>query len=183
MYADNSLTPREAIRLCELGTLAQETASSKDSLHYDDLVYAVRYFVSRITGPSLDLMGESIELLRYEGLVESDDEESANPALQLTEAGKETLQTLLKANLRTGNSELNELIIALKFRFLHFLSPEDQRAQADQFIDICDTELARLDDLLAHHEAEGGNLTDWLKHDIQRLEARLDWLTDFRGKL
>ena len=73
MYADNSLTPREAIRLCALGTLAHETSIWVLVLPYDDLVFAVRHFVSHITGPSLDLMGESIELLRYEGLVESDD--------------------------------------------------------------------------------------------------------------
>ena len=183
MYADNSLTPREAIRLCALGTLAHDTSSGTESLRYDDLVFAVRHFVSRITGPSLDLMGESIELLRYEGLVESDDAESANPSLKLTETGQATLQTLLKANLRAGNSELNELIIALKFRFLHLLLQADQRAQADQFIDMCDTELARLDDLLAHHDSEGGHLIEWLKHDIHRLEARLSWLTVFRDKL
>ena len=183
MYADNSLTPREAIRLCALGTLAHDTSLGTESLRYDDLVFAVRHFVSRITGPSLDLMGESIELLRYEGLVKSDDGESANPSLKLTETGRSTLQNLLKANLRAGNSELNELIIALKFRFLHLLSPEDQRAQADQFIDLCDTELARLDDLLAHHASECGHFTEWLKHDIHRLENRLSWLTAFRDKL
>ena len=183
MYADNSLTPREAIRLCALGTLAYDTSSGTESLRYDDLVFAVRHFVSRITGPSLDLMGESIELLRYEGLVKSDDGESANPSLKLTETGRSTLQTLLKANLRAGNSELNELIIALKLRFLHLLSRKDQLAQVDQFIDMCDTELSRLDDLLAHHDSEGGHFTEWLKHDIHCLEDRLRWLTVFREKL
>ena len=66
MYADNTLTPREAIRLCALGLLA---AGPKP---YDDIVFAVRHFVSRMTGPSLDLMGESIELLRFEGLIAGD---------------------------------------------------------------------------------------------------------------
>ena len=183
MYADNSLTPREAIRLCALGTLAHETSSGTDSLPYDDLVFAVRHFVSHITGPSLDLMGESIELLRHEGLVKSNDTESANPSLKLTETGRATLQTLLKANLRAGNSELNELIFALKFRFLHLLLHEDQRDQADQFIEMCDTELARLEDLIAHHDTEGSYLIEWLKHDIRRLETRLNWLTGLRDKL
>ena len=67
MYADNSLTPRETIRLCALGTLAQQPRGK--TMTYDDLVSSVRHFVSRITGPSLDLMGESIELLRYEGFI------------------------------------------------------------------------------------------------------------------
>ena len=111
MYADNSLTPREAIRLCALGILAQETSSRAKPLHYDDLVFSVRHFVSRITGPSLDLMGESIELLRYEGLVESEDAQNVNPSLKITETGRASLQTLLKANLRAGNSDLNELLL------------------------------------------------------------------------
>lgn len=183
MYADNSLTPREAIRLCALGTLAHKASSGLVSLQYDDLVFEVRHFVSRITGPSLDLMGESIELLRYEGLVESDNAENANPSLRLTETGQNTLQILLKANLRAGHRELNELIIALKFRFFHLLTLEDQRAQADQLIDICDTELARLDDLLAYHGPDGGHFNEWLKHDILHLEARLDWLSRFRRNL
>jgi len=183
MYADNSLTPREAIRLCALGTLAQGTSSNVETLAYDDLVFAVRHFVSRITGPSLNLMGESIELLRYEGLVESEDENTPNPDLRLTENGRQTLQTLLKSNLRAGNNELNELIIALKFRFLHLLPQEDQRAQVDQLIDLCDTELVRLDDLRSHHGEESGHLIEWLKHDIQHLEARLSWLIEFRERL
>ena len=168
MYADNSLTPREAIRLCALGILVHETSSSRKSLHYDDLVFSVRHFVSRITGPSLDLMGESIELLRYEGLVECGDSESANPSLKLTETGRATLQMLLRTNLRAGNSELNELIIALKFRFLHLLAPQDQRAQADQFIDVCDSELARLDDLLTHHDTKGGHFTEIPKRGVKK---------------
>ena len=183
MYADNSLTPREAIRLCALGTLAHHTSTGTGSLPYDDLVFAVRHFVSRITGPSLNLMGESIELLRYEGLVRSDDGESANPSLKLTETGRSTLQTLLRTNLRAGNSELNELIVALKFRFLHLLPPEDQCAQVDQFIDMCDTELARLHDLLTHHTSEVDYFSEWVKHDVHRLEDRLSWLTVFRDKL
>ena len=64
MYADNTLTPKEAIRLCALGTLAA------GPIRYADLATSIRHFISRITGPSLDLMAESIELLRYEGLVD-----------------------------------------------------------------------------------------------------------------
>ena len=57
-------------------------------------------FVSRITGPSLDLMGESIELLRYEGLIESNDAQNANPSLKITETGRASLQTLFEGKLR-----------------------------------------------------------------------------------
>ena len=37
------------------------------------LANAVRHFISRILGPSLELMGTSIELLKYEGLAEAVD--------------------------------------------------------------------------------------------------------------
>ena len=71
MYSDSTLTPREAIRLCALGTLAGRSQATSSPMTYDELASAVRHFVSRITGPSLDLMGESIELLRFEGLAEA----------------------------------------------------------------------------------------------------------------
>ena len=147
MYADHSLTPRETIRLCALGTLAQQT--NDQPLMYDDLVFAVRHFVSRITGPSLDLMGESIELLRHEGLVKILDIDSvSNPRLIITNEGRAVLKTLLLAKIRVGNNDLNKLVTALKFRFLHLLPLDDQIKQADNFLEICDTELTRLNDLL-----------------------------------
>jgi len=65
MFADNTLTPKEAIRLCALGTLAL----AEQPLRYSELASAIRHFTSRITGPSLDIMGTSIELLKFEGLV------------------------------------------------------------------------------------------------------------------
>ena len=46
MYTDNTLTPKEAIRLCALGTLAIAP------LRYGDLAVAIRHFVSRVIGPT-----------------------------------------------------------------------------------------------------------------------------------
>jgi hypothetical protein len=175
MYTDNTLTPREAVRLCALGTLAGQTMS------YDDLVFSVRHFVSRITGPSLELMGESIELLRFEGLIEPQD--GAESDLIVTPAGHDALVTLLSANIRSGSSDVNELVMALKFRFLHILDTVEQRSQTDLFLEACETELARLEDLRNHHEADGGYLTGWLDLDIQRLEVRLTWLEAFKEGL
>ena len=54
MYRDNSLMPKEAVRLAVLETLMQA-----GSLHYADLAGAIRHFTSRIVGRSLDLMGTS----------------------------------------------------------------------------------------------------------------------------
>lgn len=179
MYADNTLTPKEAIRLCALGTLAG------GAMRYADLATEVRHFISRITGPSLELMAESIELLRYEGLVDAEGgEERLDEAMvTITAAGRETLQTLLVANLRPGNSDLNELVVALKFRFLHLLSGEQRDDQMEILIEACETDLARLEDLRDHHASDAGYLIDWLDHDIGRLKSRLSWLNDFRQRI
>ena len=179
MYPDNTLTPKEAIRLCALGTLAQ------GPLRYDALANAVRHFISRILGPSPELMGTSIELLKYEGLVEVVD--GAGPGdeaeLAITVAGRSQLETLITANLRSGASELNKVVMTLKFRFLHLLDIEGQRAQADLLVDVCANELARLDDLRQHHAGDPGFLIPWLDNDIDLLESRIGWLEAFREGL
>ena len=138
MYSDNTLTPRETIRLCALGTLAGNSITMGQTMPYDDLVHAVRHFVSRITGPSLELMGESIELLRFEGLADTiENTDASNPTLVITTAGIIALKTLLIANIRSRNSDLNELVIALKFRFFHLLSAEDQINQINLITEVC----------------------------------------------
>ena len=179
MYADNTLTPKEAIRLCALGTL------TSGPLRYGELVTSVRHFVSHILGPSLEMMGTSIELLKYEGLIEARDgvgmEDDA--VLEITPVGREALNDLLTTNIRAAATELNKLIIALKFRFLHLLDAEEQRIQADLLIDVCENELARLDELQTHHSADEGYLGAWLNHDIKMLEGNLAWLEAFRDKI
>ena len=147
-------------------------------MRYDELVTAIRHFVSRISGPSLDLMGESIELLGYEGLVSlvetGPDHDDAE--VSITDDGRDMLKTLLLANLRAGASSLNELIMALKFRFLHVLEPGDQKAQLELFMDAAESDLARIEDLRRHHADDQGFLPGWLDHDMDLLEARLAWL-------
>jgi len=151
---------------------------------YDDLARAVRHFVSRITGPSLELMGESIELLRFEGLTNIiGNTDTSNPTLVITQAGIKALNTLLLANIRPGNNGLNELVVALKFRFFHLLSVVDQTDQINLITEVCEIELARLEDLHNYHKGDPGFITDWLKHDINRLKTRLEWLHNFNSKL
>lgn len=178
MFADNTLTPKEAVRLCALGLIAGEP------MRYSVLAGAVRHFLSRVAGPSLDLMGLSVELLRYEGLVQAVDGQGMedDALIAVTEAGRRELKTLLTARLRPG-SDLSKLIIALKFRFLHLLEPAEQRAQAEMLMDACESELARLLDLRQHHADDGGHLLAWLDHDIESLEARLAWLEEFSRAL
>ena len=93
MFSDNSLLPKETIRLAALGIL------SENPMIYADLANAVRQFVGRIAGSSLEMTGLSIELLRYEGLVYAS-EEGASAVLSLTETGHDELLTLLKATVR-----------------------------------------------------------------------------------
>ncbi len=179
MFNDNTLTPREAVRLCALGILAQEPMS------YAALATAIRHFTGRILGPSLDLMGTSIELLKYEGFVESsgDGGMEDDADLVITGEGRRELTTLLTANLRAAATEMNKLIIALKFRFLHLLDRDDRLAQADLLLNVTENELARLIDLRQYHAQDRGYLVEWLDHDIEILESRLEWLKSFRERI
>ncbi|MBL6929589.1 MAG: hypothetical protein ISR44_10495 [Rhodospirillales bacterium] len=176
MYADNTLTPKEAIRLCALGTLALGPR------HYAALANAVRHFTGHMLGPSLDLMGTSIELLKYEGLIEAVDagDTEGEAQIRITESGLTELRTLLTAGLRSGAAELNKLLVALKFRFLHLLDTEDRIAQVDLLIELCENELARLDDLRHYHAGDDGFVVDWLDHEVGQAQSRLVWLGEFK---
>lgn len=179
MYADNTLTPKEATRLCVLGTLAQE-----GKMTYSALATAARHFIARIAGPSLDLMGQSIELLKYEGLIAAEGSGLEDDALmEVTDKGLEELHALLRAKLRSGSGDLNSLIVALKFRFLHLLPRDDRIDQAEMLAEAWETELARLEDLRAHHSNEGGFLVPWLDYEIDEHERHLEWLESFRTGL
>lgn len=179
MFADNTLTPKEAVRLCALGTLALRPT------RYGALANSIRHFISRITGPSLDVMGVSIELLKYEGLIEAIDGEGMEDDAELiiTEDGRQELHILLTANVRPAATEISKLVVALKFRFLHLLEKTERRIQAELLIEVTENELARLDDLRQHHSEDEGFLVTWLDHDISLLETRLAWLEEFESSL
>jgi DNA-binding PadR family transcriptional regulator len=177
MFSDRTLTPKEATRLAALGTLAL------GPMTYSDLATEIRHFTGSVIGPSPEIMGHSIELLRYEDLIETCGRVESDHLLRLTEKGHKEIETLLTANLRAAGTALNKLVIALKFRFLHLLPPADQCAQADLLVDVCEQELARLADLRGHHATGEGYLAEWLEHDIELLEQRLRWLTAFRNRL
>ncbi|RAU22694.1 hypothetical protein CU669_06685 [Paramagnetospirillum kuznetsovii] len=181
MFADHTLTPKEAVRLCALGTIASRP------MRYSELAGSVRHFTSRIMGPSLDLMGTSIELLRYEGLVEAIAGKGMEDDAQLTisAAGRRELHSLLTARLRPA-SDLSKLVMALKIRFLDLLEPAERREQIDLLMSGVESELARLMDLRdanAQEDGQNGALASWLDHDISLLQSRLDWLEAFCAKL
>ncbi|HYB09306.1 MAG TPA: hypothetical protein VEJ16_06530 [Alphaproteobacteria bacterium] len=174
MYRDKTLIPTEAIRLCALGLLADGPQT------YAEVASAVRHFASRIMGPSLDILGTSIELLRLEGLVEPDG--VADPPdktrLRITEAGRAELLTLLKSRVRAPLDDLNKLVTALKLRFFHLLSGAEQREQLDLLIEATEGEINRLADLRAC--SRQGWLARWLDHDIAQLQVRKGWFESRR---
>ncbi|MEE8285043.1 MAG: hypothetical protein V3R63_08675, partial [Alphaproteobacteria bacterium] len=75
MYPDHSLMPKEAVHLAALGILAEGPRT------YADLAAVVRDFTSHVVGPNLDLMGTSIQLLSFEGLITA--EEGMGPSQML----------------------------------------------------------------------------------------------------
>lgn len=181
MYRDNSLIPIEAVRLCALGRLA------RGRMRYAELAGEVRHFISRMIGPSLDLLGTSIELLRLEGLVEAVDgpgdfkggmEDDAT--LAITEAGRTAFRELMRANVRSPGSDIGKLVLALKLRFIDLLSPDDRREVIEGMADILRGEKARLNDL--HRGLSGGDgdpLTKWLDLEIAQVDERLEWCEKF----
>lgn len=171
MYKDNSLIPSEAVRLAALGLLAKRPRV------YADLARDVRHFTARIVGPSLDLLGPSLELLKVEGLIEAADPKAPHDAqtVRLTREGDVELQRLMNANLRGPMGEVNKLIVALKLHFLDLLTPEQRRQQLEMLMEVCDRELIRLNDLRAHHTESDSALIPWLDHEIEEVQGRRDW--------
>jgi DNA-binding PadR family transcriptional regulator len=169
MFKD-SLIPAEAIRLAALGLLAEAPR------HYGELAAEIRHFTSRLVGPSLDLMGTSLELLRYEGLIEAVDGKgmSDNAVLRLTRSGSAALTGLLKAQLRAPTSDMNRLALLLKLRFLPLLPEAEQQEQLALVADSLESERARLDELRQH--AAPGLFRDWLEGDLALIDDRIAWL-------
>jgi DNA-binding PadR family transcriptional regulator len=176
MYADNTLTPKETVRFCALGLLTDGPRT------YSELAISIRHFIDRIQGASLDVLGTSVELLKYEGLIITFESDGDN-TLQITDKGHKELITLLTANIRANSSDQNKLIEALKFRFFHLLDRPKQSYQTDLLIDRAEQELLRLFDLRDHYIQEPGHIVDWLDQGIGELEGRLKWLCTFKSKV
>ncbi len=177
MYRDNTLIPSEAIRLLALGILATR------EMDYGGLASEVRHFAGHIVGPSLELIGAPIEVLKVEGLIEPLDEAAADGPLRITEAGRGEFMRLLTSSVRSPISDINKLIITLKMRFMHLLEPEDQRIQTEIMVEICERQLVRLTELRARHTEAPGHLSGFLDHEIAQTRERLDWFRDLQESL
>jgi len=179
MYRDNTLMPTEAVRLAALGALAGA------EMRYAELAEDVRHFTDRIIGPALDLSGVPVELMIVEGLIEPVDGAGMreNARLRLTDAGWDALRHLLCSNVRAPINDINKLIIALKMRFLHLLTPDERCRQVKMLVSMLEAELDRLTDLRATYAGEPGYFLDWLDQDIAAARERLAWFTELRDRL
>jgi len=167
MFRDRSLIPAEAIRLMALGLLAEAPRA------YGDLAGEIRYFTSNFVGPSLDLMGSSIEVLRTQGLIAAVDGQgmSDNAVMRLLPAGRSMLDELLRARLGQGQGDINRLALRLKLRFLALLPEPEQEEQRAHILESIESELARLADIRRRSAGAPEIFRDWLDRDIAALEA------------
>lgn len=173
MFNDRSLVPAEAVRLLALGALMERDR------HYGELATEIRFFTQRIVGPSLDLLGSSLELLCIEGLAEDTAQKKSggvqeSSVLRITHRGKDMFEALMGAQLRAPINDVGKLVLLLKLRFLALLPLPAQEEQLDLLHDIVTTERARAEEL--RREFEGKPMADWIAFDVRLSEKRLEWL-------
>ena len=171
LYRDNSLIPRETIKMAALGALIERARS------YDDIANEVRSFISRIVGPSLELMGTSIELLKLEGLIETvnDNDKGDSSLLQLSPTGLQELKAYLRSNRKSGGAELNKLVIALKLRFIDILDDDERRDQLLAIRDMYHNEKRRLEDLKNQTTWLTGFLLESIELDLFLVNKKIEW--------
>jgi len=170
MYRDNTLIPAEAIRLAALGELFGGAKT------YGALASSIRHVVARLVGPSLDLLGSSLEVLHLEGLIAPVDggEVGEDTLLTVTDDGRALFARLMASAVRAPMNDVSRLVIALKLKYLAHLDPEERNAQVDMMIELFEADRNRLEDLRRGEDA--GLLTQWLDLDIAQAETRLSWL-------
>lgn len=189
MYRDKSLLPQQALRLAALGALMLAPT------RYADLAVELRQFSGLVVGPSLDLLGSSIELLRFEGLITASGESaSGEPAsgesgagdgaaaiLTLTPAGRAAFFTLMDAPLRAPMNDVTRLVILLKLRFVHLLEADAQQEQLEILIDLLEGEAVRHREISARFANTNPFFGHWLAADIANLERRIEVLKRCRA--
>lgn len=171
MYRDNTLIPTEAVRLAALGCLVEGERT------YSELASELRYFIARMIGPSLDLLGTSLDLMCYEGLAIPAEEASPgsqeisdSTVLRITDEGREAFRALMASNVRAPVNDVTKLVVALKLRFLPLLVESERADQLEAMAEMCEQELVRLRDLQAAYGE--GLLGRWLSDEVDALVAR-----------
>lgn len=174
MFSDRSLVPKEAVRLIALGALVERERC------YGDLAREIRFLGARVIGPSLDLLGSSLEVLKLEGLAEvapgGEGKPTDDQPLRITEGGRAAFEALMGASVRPPLNDIGRLVLLMKLRFLPLLSHEAQLDQLDLLEEAYVSQEARYRELIA--EAGDGPLAEWLGIDADQSAARLRWLRD-----
>lgn len=170
MVEEDALLPAQAARLTALGVLAEGPR------RYADLAREVTHFTGGILGQTLDLMGTSLQLLRYEGLIEAAGGAGMidNAEMRLTAAGRAALVRLLKAGLHAPAVEVNRLVLALKLRFLPILDKADRGEVRAQIQEWYAAEIARYEELRARHGTHSAPFRRWLDREIALARERLE---------
>lgn len=177
MQRERPWTPAEALRLTALGLLA-----CRAPMRYAALANEVRLFAASYGSSPTDAMSSSIELLRFEGLVEiaappGDPADPGAVTLALSAAGRGELERLLRAPVKAAGAWAR-LSMALKMRFLHLLRDDDRALQCELLAEAFEGELARLLALRARLAGEHPHFLSWLDRDIDRARADLAWFQE-----
>ncbi len=174
MYRDNTLIPAEAIRLAALGELCGGEKT------YGDLAAGIRYVVARLVGPSLDLLGSSLEVLHLEGLIEPVEEGAVGEGtpLRITDTGRALFARLMASAVRAPMNDVSRLVIALKLKYLCHLEAAERANQVEMLTELFEADRNRLEDL--RRGENDGLLSAWLDLDIAQAETRLAWLNDLK---
>lgn len=174
MQRERPWTPAEALRLAALGLLA-----CRGPMRYAALADEVRLFAASYGSSPADAMSSSIELLRFEGLVEiaAPAGDPADATLAVGRAGRAEIERLLRAPIKAAGA-WSRLAMALKMRFLHLLKGEERALQCELLAEAFEGELARLLALRAQLAGEHPHFLSWLDRDIDRARADLAWFQE-----
>ena len=168
MYRDRSLQPGETVKLIALGLLIEAPRT------YADLANDIRYFTARIVGPSLDLLGSSLEILRLEGWIAPKENKDNTSPISLTDSGYEQFLSLMNAPLRIPLNDSNRLALLTKLRFLPYLPEETRLDQIDLIEELVEKEQAWNAELARDFPQTA--LGAWVEMESRDLSAKRAWL-------
>lgn len=96
--------------------------------------------------------------------------------LEITQAGRRELRSLVLSNARGATSELNRLLTLLRFRFVHLLPAADVYELLERMVEQFQCDGSRLGTLFAEQRDEPGLLGEWLQLYQEQQAARVQWI-------
>ncbi|MFK7866304.1 MAG: hypothetical protein AB8B77_02570 [Alphaproteobacteria bacterium] len=176
MYEDHSLQPSEAVKLLALGLLMEGYGN------YGEIAQEIRQFTTKIVGPSLDLLGSSLEILKLEGLADISGDKSVDAAarhITITDQGKSLFKALMGSDLRVPLNDVNRLVLLIKLRFMPYLDQEMLLDQLDLYRELIQKEMAWGRALSNKNQAgnQGSKfLQNWLQLEQDSWQAKLTYI-------